>query len=74
MFDQRIKVRDSRSDDRYYVVYETIDEDNGDVQCFDIYEDDGEGNGTMVCRGHDMNRIRSMVLSLGEFIEWDRPA
>lgn len=70
MFQQVMKVRDSRSSDRFYVVYETVDEDKGNCQCFDVYEDDGAGNGTMVCRGYNIIRIRSMVLSLGEFIEW----
>jgi hypothetical protein len=65
-FDQIIKVRQSY--DRSYVVYETVDDDG--KECFDVYEDDGEGNGTQVARGYNIIRIRSMVLCLGEFIEW----
>lgn len=52
----------------HYVLYETVDDD--DVKCYDLYDDDGRGNGTQICRGYNLDRMRSLVLSLGDLVEW----
>lgn len=76
MLEQRVKVRssdwdcdlDGRSWAVHYVLYET--EDHEGINCFDLYDDDGKGNGTMICRGYHEGRMRSLTLRLGEFVEW----
>jgi hypothetical protein len=52
----------------HYVLMETEDDDGR--RCFDLYTDDGEGNGNKVCRGYHETDMRSMTLRLGEFVEW----
>ncbi len=52
----------------HFVLYRNEDDDG--VECFDLYEDDGAGNGAMVCRGYHHGRMRSLTLALGELIEW----
>lgn len=78
-FIQRVKVRSDETDGDetgrawaiHYVLYETADEQG--AKCFDLYEDDGHGNGVMLCRGHHESRMRSLALRLGEFVEWGHP-
>lgn len=47
----------------HYVLYESADDDG--VTCWDLYEDDGAGNGTQVCRGYHKSSIVHMALRLG---------
>ena len=76
MFEQDVKVRTSVVDGDesgnhwtvYYVLYDTEDDDCH--VCYDLYEEDGNGNGKIVCRGYNINRMRSLTLRLGEFVEW----
>lgn len=56
----------------HYVLYRTTDDD-GRV-CFDLYEDDGEGNGTQIARGYHQHRMVSLTLRLGAFVEWKAAA
>lgn len=53
----------------FYIMYE-VKSDAFEGFRYEIYEDDGNGNGTIVCDGTDMLRMRSMVLRLGDFIQW----
>ena len=55
-----------------YVLYKTLDDEYR--VCYDIYTDDGLGNGVKVCRGYNANHMRSMTLQLGRFIEWKAAA
>lgn len=52
----------------HYVLYETVDDDG--TRCFDLYSDDGEGNGDMIARGYDVHAMRSLTLRLGAFVAW----
>ena len=52
----------------HYILFETDDDDG--LKCFDLYDDDGRGNGTMICRGYNLIRMRSLTLRLGDFVEW----
>jgi hypothetical protein len=54
----------------HYVVYHTVDDDSR--ECYDIYADDGEGNGTQVARGYNRSDVISIVLRLGDLVEWSR--
>lgn len=50
--------------------YENPDPTKETKEVFDLFDDDGRGNGTMICRGTNRNAMTSMVLRLGEFVEW----
>lgn len=52
----------------HYVLYETVTDDG--AECFDLYEDDGEGNGTQIARGFNKSRMVSLTLRLGAWVEW----
>lgn len=52
----------------YYVLFQTADDDS--TPCYDLYDDDGRGNGTMIARGYHKGRMRSLALKLGDFVEW----
>lgn len=52
----------------HYVVYRTRDDDGR--ECFDLYDDDGRGNGVKIARGYHQGRMVSLCLRLGEFVEW----
>lgn len=52
----------------HYVLYATNDDDGRD--CFDLYDDDGRGNGIRIARGYTKSRMVSLTLRLGEFVEW----
>lgn len=52
----------------FYVLYQ-VEDDNG-TTCFDLFTDDGQGNGNMICRGYNLPDMRHMALRLGEFVEW----
>lgn len=75
-FDQIIKVRSNEYDGDetgrewriHYVVYRTRDDDGR--RCFDLYEDDGHGNGDMLCRFYKEARARQIAIKLGELIEY----
>lgn len=54
----------------HYVLYRTRDDDG--AECFDLYSDDGEGNGDMVTRGYNHAAMRSLTLKLGHFLEWGK--
>jgi hypothetical protein len=54
----------------HYVLYRN--EDHEGSPCFDIYEDDGAGNGVMLCRGWKESAMRSLILSLGDLVEWQK--
>ena len=45
-------------------------EDDDGHECFDVYTDDGAGNGELVARGYNHERMRTLTLALGEFVEW----
>ena len=51
-----------------YVLFRTEDADG--TECFDLYTDDGKGNGEMICRGYSQGSMVSLALRLGEFVEW----
>ena len=76
MHQQRCKVRSNDWDGDefgnswqiYYILYQDTDDD--DRMCFDLYDDDGRGNGTMIARGYNESAMRSLILQLGEFVEW----
>ena len=76
MFDQYAKVVSDEWDGNedgvewnvHYVLYKTIDDDG--AHCFDLYKDDGRGNGDMIARGYNEAAMRSLVLRLGKFLEW----
>lgn len=53
----------------HYVLYR--ERDNAGRECFDLYEDDGRGNGDFIARGYHPGRMRGLVLRLGEFVEWE---
>lgn len=80
VFEQYLKVRSNDRDDSgaghewtiHFVLYKTSD-DNG-RHCFDLYEDDGEGNGDFVCRGYKESSMLDLTLRLGTFVEWRIPA
>lgn len=55
----------------HYVLYRTHDDDGR--ECFDLYDDDGAGNGTQIARGYHQRRMVSLTLRLGEFVEWAMP-
>ena len=52
----------------HYVLFQTEDDDGH--ECFDVYTDDGAGNGELVARGYNHERMRTLTLALGEFVEW----
>lgn len=52
----------------HYVLYLTQDDDGR--KCFDLYSDDGLGNGDMISRGYNERSMRSLVLRLGRHVEW----
>lgn len=53
----------------HYILYEMRDEGR---TCYDIYDDDGEGNGVQICRGYNLSRMLLLTLRLGVFIEWGK--
>lgn len=75
-FDQMLRVRSGELDGDEsglewiveYVVYETVDDDGQAV--FDLYDDDGRGNGKMLARFVNRRVAREVTLRLGEFVEW----
>jgi len=75
-FEQIVRVESNETDGNesgkhwtvHYVLYDTIDDE--DRQVFALYTDDGEGNGVEICRGYNLNAMRSLALRLGEFVEW----
>lgn len=75
--EQVLKVRTSETDGDetgahwtvHYVLFETVDEDR-DCPCFDLFDDDGRGNGKQICRGWNRNAMVSLALRLGAFVEW----
>lgn len=61
----------------HYVLYRTTDDSGGEFhgrECFDLYSDDGAGNGDFIARGHNLIQMRSLTLRLGEFVEWEKAA
>ena len=54
----------------HYVVYATCDDEG--TPCFDLYSDDGKGNGDMECRSYNERRMVSICLKLGYFVEWKK--
>lgn len=57
----------------HYILYE-LDEPTdyeGVHHKFEIYEDDGAGNGVFVCSGFSRRLMRGLILQLGEFVEWE---
>lgn len=52
----------------HYVLY--ADNDDDGVPCFDLYTDDGQGNGNMICRGYNQGAMRSLTLRLGTWVAW----
>ena len=52
-----------------YVLFRTSDFYSG-LQCFDLYTDDGQGNGVKVCSGDNHATMRSLALKLGDFVNW----
>lgn len=48
-----------------YVLIRT--HDDAGLECYDVYTDDGYGNGDMICRGYNKHVMRSLTLKLGQF-------
>lgn len=76
VFEQQVRVRSGDVDgddfgtewDVHYAVYATEDEDG--VPCFDLWQDDGHGNGELVCAGYNRQKMVSLCLKLGDQVEW----
>lgn len=79
VFEQYGKVRSDETDGDdcghewavHYILYRSQDDDGR--ACFDLYSDDGEGNGDLIARGHNETKMRSLLLRLGTFVEWASP-
>lgn len=56
----------------FYALYRVHTEEG--VVVYDLYDDDGFGNGTMICRGTHRSRMVSLTMRLGTFVEWTKPA
>lgn len=78
-FEQIVKVKSDEWDgdesghhwQTHYVLYQTNDDlDGNGHECFDLYDDDGEGNGDMIARGYNKSQMVHLTLKLGEFVEW----
>lgn len=52
----------------HYVLYRTYNEEGN--RCYELYLDDGKGNGNLICRGTNEAEMRRLTLRLGEFVEW----
>ena len=52
----------------HYVLLREADDEG--TPCFDLYDDDGRGNGNMIARGYHEPSMVSLTLRLGEFVEW----
>jgi hypothetical protein len=82
-FEQVLKVRSDEWDGDddgnewqvHYVLYRAAGDpgaDDENLTCYDLYSDDGKGNGEMICRGYHLGSMRSLALKLGELVEWQR--
>jgi hypothetical protein len=74
--EQVVKVRSDETDGdetgRHWTVHYILfhDQDDDGRDCYDLYTDDGAGNGKMICRGYNKNTMVSLTLRLGEFVAW----
>lgn len=76
MFEQILRVRSNETDGDesgrhwtvHYVLFEAEDGDGN--PSFDLYTDDSEGNGSFICSGGNRNKMVSLTLRLGAFLEW----
>ena len=50
-----------------YVLFESVDDDTG-LTTFDLYTDDGLGNGPRICRFDNLTVARSLMLRLGDVV------
>jgi hypothetical protein len=56
----------------YYILYQTEDQEG--YPCYDLYTDDGLGNGVRISRGYKLRDMQNLILKLGKFIEWKKAA
>jgi hypothetical protein len=59
-----------------YVLFETHTDGaiHHPTPVYQLYDDDGRGNGSLICTGTSLKRMRSLILRLGQFVEWEAPS
>lgn len=57
-----------------YILYETTSNEKvqyNSIYNFEIYDDDGMGNGNFICAGYSISKMINLMRKLGKFVEWE---